>query len=492
VLQNNGGDDLAVNANGKYVFNTALADGSDYTVTVRTQPNGQSCVPRNNVGKVAAANVTTVEVECAANQFTVSGKVSGLAGTGLVLQLNGGNDVAVAANGDFNFPVFLASSSTYEVRVKPGTVVTKLSQDCAVKDGVGTIANANVTNVTVACTTKQFKVRGVLSGLDVSAGNDLVLTLNNASDVKVMANGEFAFPQTVASGSTYAIAVKSKPKKPAQECTPSPVNGTVVDADITVQVTCATSTFKVRGTIIGLQGSGLLLSINGSAPLEVTGSAFEFPTRVASGAKYDVVVVKDPSAPTQACSLANASGTIVDQDVTNVVVNCSTANFKVGGTVTNLLGRGLVLGNGSDQLRVSGSTFEMPTAVPSGAAYNVTILEQPTRPKQICTVANGSGVVGGGPVTVTVDCVTQGFIINVLVTGLRSSGLVLQNNGGDDLQIGSNGRFQFATPLLTSATYSVTVLAQPSFPDPLHICIPSFNVGTVGNDDVDGILVNCF
>jgi hypothetical protein len=494
VLQNNARDDLSINANGNYVFNTAVADATNYTVTVLTQPNGQSCAPQNNTGTIAGANVTNVEVRCAANQFTVSGTVTGLAGTGLVLQLNGGNEVTVAKGATtFAFPTFLAANAPYDVTVKSGTLVKDLSQECVVTDGKGTITNVSVDKVKVTCTTKQFKVVGTVS--DLAPGNELGLTLNRSSNVKVLANGSFTFAQNVASGSPFEISV-TNPTKIAQECTPNPLSGTVVDADITVLVTCATKTFKVRGTIIGLLGSGLQLSINGSEALTVTGSAFEFGPRIASGAAYQVTVVKEPSAPTQACSLANASGTMGNSDVTNVVVNCSTASFKVGGVVTNLLGRGLVLGNADDRVTVSGAEFTMPTAVPSGATYNITVIEQPTRPKQICTVVPGteSGTVGGEPVrTVSVDCVTQGFIISGLVTGLRASGLVLQNNGGDNLEIAANGRFQFATPVLPGASYSVTVLTHPATPtDPFHLCVPSFNVGIVGNADVEDVLVNCF
>ena len=63
VLQNNGGDDLTVAQNG-LVFFTALADGSSYNVTVRTQPTGQTCTASNNTGTISGADVVDVAVEC--------------------------------------------------------------------------------------------------------------------------------------------------------------------------------------------------------------------------------------------------------------------------------------------------------------------------------------------------------------------------------------------------------------------------------------------
>jgi len=64
VLQNNGGDNLAVSANGRFTFATQLADGSNYDVTVVSQPVGQSCTVMNGMGTFSASNVTTVTVTC--------------------------------------------------------------------------------------------------------------------------------------------------------------------------------------------------------------------------------------------------------------------------------------------------------------------------------------------------------------------------------------------------------------------------------------------
>ena len=48
------------------------------------------------------------------------------------------------------------------------------------------------------------------------------------------------------------------------------------------------------------------------------------------------------------------------------------------------------------------------------------------------------------------------------VAGLTGSGLVLRNNGADDLAISANGPFTFATTLTSGSSYSVTVLVQPA------------------------------
>ena len=82
--------------------------------------------------------------------YTVGGTVTGLAGSGLVLQNNGGDDLAVAANGGFAFPTRLASGAAYDVTVK--TQPTNPAQTCTVANGSGTIAATDVSNVAVTCT----------------------------------------------------------------------------------------------------------------------------------------------------------------------------------------------------------------------------------------------------------------------------------------------------------------------------------------------------
>ena len=70
VLQNNGGNDLSVSANGPFTFSTPLASGAAYNVTVKTNPSGQTCTVSNGSGTVASANITNVAVSCTGNSAT--------------------------------------------------------------------------------------------------------------------------------------------------------------------------------------------------------------------------------------------------------------------------------------------------------------------------------------------------------------------------------------------------------------------------------------
>jgi len=63
VLQNNGGDDLVLTADGDFAFATTLAEGSAYTVSVRTQPVWQVCTVTQDSGQLAGT-VDSIMVSC--------------------------------------------------------------------------------------------------------------------------------------------------------------------------------------------------------------------------------------------------------------------------------------------------------------------------------------------------------------------------------------------------------------------------------------------
>src|SRR5580692_3093602 len=66
VLQDNNGNNLNVTANGPFTFTTALASGTNYSVSVLTQPSnpGQICTVTNGSGTVGSAAITNVAVTC--------------------------------------------------------------------------------------------------------------------------------------------------------------------------------------------------------------------------------------------------------------------------------------------------------------------------------------------------------------------------------------------------------------------------------------------
>ena len=491
VLQYNGGNDLPVTENGAFAFGTSVASGAAYAVTVLAQPTrpSQTCSVTGGTGTVGGSDVTGVVVTCVTNTYAIGGGVAGLAGTGLVLQNNGGNDLPVTENGAFAFGASVASGAAYAVTVLAQP--TRPSQTCSVTGGTGTVGGSDVTGVVVTCVTNTYAIGGGVAGL---AGTGLVLQNNGGNDLPVTENGAFAFGASVASGAAYAVTVLAQPTRPSQTCSVTGGTGTVGGSDVTgVVVTCVTNTYAIGGGVAGLAGTGLVLQNNGGNDLPVTeNGAFAFGTSVASGAAYAVTVLAQPTRPSQTCSVTGGTGTVGGSDVTGVVVTCVTNTYAIGGGVAGLAGTGLVLqNNGGNDLPVTeNGAFAFGASVASGAAYAVTVLAQPTRPSQTCSVTGGTGTVGGSDVTgVVVTCVTNTYAIGGGVAGLAGTGLVLQNNGGNDLPVTENGAFAFGASVASGAAYAVTVLAQPTRPS--QTCSVTGGTGTVGGSDVTGVAVNC-
>ncbi len=86
----------------------------------------------------------------------------------------------------------------------------------------------------------------------------------------------------------------------------------------------------------------------------------------------------------------------------------------------------------------------------------------------------------------TVASETSAFSLGGSVTGLDGT-IVLQNNGGDDLSITSDGNIQFATQLADGEDYVVTVLSKPSE----QTCVVTHGSGTINGGAISNVLVTC-
>lgn len=161
MLQLNGAEIMQVSSNttsfsqlNPVAFASRLKDADTYSVSIAGQPAGQVCSLTNPSGTINASNVTDVGAFCvsdpaSAGPYTVSATVSGLLGSGLQLQLNNANDLAIAADGYNTFATTLSDTSSYSVTVS--LQPTSPLQFCQVVNGAGTISAANVTQVSVQC-----------------------------------------------------------------------------------------------------------------------------------------------------------------------------------------------------------------------------------------------------------------------------------------------------------------------------------------------------
>jgi alpha-tubulin suppressor-like RCC1 family protein len=82
-------------------------------------------------------------------------------------------------------------------------------------------------------------------------------------------------------------------------------------------------TYSVGGTVMGLQGTGLMLRNNGrdDLPISADGS-FTFSDALTDGSGYVVGVAKQPSGTNRTCTVKNGTGVLAGADVTNVEVSC--------------------------------------------------------------------------------------------------------------------------------------------------------------------------
>jgi uncharacterized repeat protein (TIGR03803 family) len=380
---------------------SSLPPGTSYSVTVQTQPTGETCTVAGGSGTIQSANVANVVVTCSDQAYSLEGSISGLNGPGLVLA-NGTDTLAVSSGAtSFAMPAPVAYTSSYGVTVQSQPA----GLACAVGNGTGTMPAAAVTNVAITCTDQPFSLGGTISGL----GNNAGLTLTNGSDTLAVAAGStsFTMPVSVAFASHYAVAVQTAPA--GLTCTANNASGTMPANNIaSVVIACSDRSYTVGGTISGLASTGMVL-VNGSDTLTVSSgaSSFTMPTAVAYTSAYAVTVQTQPMGLT--CSVSNGTGTMGSAAVTNIAVTCSANTYTVGGSISGLTASGLVLlDNGGDATTVNANAtqFTMNTGVAYGSAYVVTVQTPPAG--LVCSVSNGSDIMGAADVTsVGIACVSN-------------------------------------------------------------------------------------
>jgi hypothetical protein len=107
--------------------------------------------------------------------------------------------------------------------------------------------------------------------------------------------------------------------------------GTIV-TDCSVTASFAIDTHLVGGTVSGLVGGSVTLSLNSGAQTRVVSAdgAFAFADAMDSGTGYSVTIAAQPTNPTQSCSIANGDGTLGASDVSDIVVTCVDTIFIDG------------------------------------------------------------------------------------------------------------------------------------------------------------------
>jgi hypothetical protein len=437
--------------------------------------------------------------------YTIGGTVSGLSGSGLVLQSNAGDTLTVSANGPFTFATALAAGGSYNVSVF--TQPTAPAQTCAVTQGVGTVPNGNVTNVVLTCTDKTTTTDTIGGNAMGVLGTGLTLQDNGGDTLSVASNGAFTFATALPGGSPYSVTVLSPPLNPYQDCTVNNGNGTTGSTDVTnVVVSCKTNTntaFPVAGTITWQSGDGhLILEDNGRDDIAITskGTAavpFAFSIPIPTGSPYNVTAKSVDGSQSFTCDFTNASGVVAAAAVNVTIVCTANPTGTLSVSVSNLTGSGLVLQDSAgDTFPIGGNGTEtFPTSLFIGTPYTLSVATQPSNPTQVCSAINATGI-ATALISLAVNCVTTTFAVQVTVAGVFGGptgsatpflGPVLQDNGGDNLTVTGNGTFQFATPIASGASYGVTEAVPPSLGD----CAIANGSGPVTNSNITNITVTC-
>ena len=300
-----------------------MASGSLYAISVLIQPPSQTCTVSggdngNGSGTVTSANVTNVSVNCVST-YTVSGTISGLAASGLVLRLNATSLIVANGATTFKFATALTDGAPYAVSVG----IQPVGYTCTVTggsngNGTGTIASGNVTNMAVTCA-KTYTIGGTITGL---TGSGLRITLNGGSSKLIASNAtSYVFSTALTSGTSYTVAIQTQPT--GQFCTVTnggPLN--IGSTNVTNANISCISTYVVSGTVTGHTGTVTLTNNGSNAQTVLVGSSsFSFPAQNA-GTSWNVVA----TVAGQTCSVTtgNAAGSNISANKTVTFICAAT------------------------------------------------------------------------------------------------------------------------------------------------------------------------
>lgn len=159
--------------------------------------------------------------------------------------------------------------------------------------------------------------------------------------------------------------------------------------------------------------------------------------------------------------------------------NVAASDFEVTGTTATITGVTAGAGNSQYQLQLSGGNLAtMNGTVGLNVAANPTVADPA-----------GNLLLASEPGTDQTYSLANSAMIGGQISGLVGEGLVLQNNGVDDLTPVNDGPFFFPTPVSVGESYFVSVATHPS--NPIQECLVSNPGGTGNGLPVTNILVNC-
>jgi len=293
---------VAANAT-SYVFPTSLPSGTGYTVSVQTQPTGQTCTPANATGTIAGANVTDANVTCTTNTFTVTPGVTG--GNGTITP---------------NTPQTVNFNATPAFTLAPDTgyhIVTPVGGTCGgvLSAGVYT-TNAVTANCTVDASFAQTPDHLAIS--TISDGTAGVALGSFTVTVKDEANNTI-----LGDANSVTLTITAGP-------------GTTFDGASTNTVSFINGVATFVNVKIDKAGSGYILkATDGGDSLNADSNAFAISAAAAATLKFTPV----PGSITQGATLGNVTVTEFDA-FNNVTAGTTAVTLTAGSCGGTQLGSG--------------------------------------------------------------------------------------------------------------------------------------------------------
>ncbi|EOQ87750.1 hypothetical protein LEP1GSC202_2654 [Leptospira yanagawae serovar Saopaulo str. Sao Paulo = ATCC 700523] len=285
----------------------------------------EACIP--NISKSFMQSVSDfLQLRSLLNTgpFQISVRVSGLLGSGLVLNLNSGKEtITVNADGTFQFSTPFTTGQDFNLAIQ--TQPSLPNQTCSVSGGTGVVGYGNINSIIVNCDPLRYTLGGTITGLD-----GIGFTLTNSYDGSTLpvavASGTFAFTQTYEAGTPYNVTVATQPNHPVQNCLITNGSNTFPANNVTtIAINCTSTAFPIEITAIGIASGSLTLSNNGSETIVISSDGLHrFPTNLAPSSTYNVQIVSAPA--NHQCVLSSTSGTIAG--TVSIQANCFSVNIQ--------------------------------------------------------------------------------------------------------------------------------------------------------------------
>ncbi len=252
--------------------------------------------------------------------------------------------------------------------------------------------------------------------------------------------------------------------------------------------------YFVGGNVSGLKGQGLKVEVKGAVPIFINSNGlYQTNSRLKDGTYYEITVLTQPVDPYQTCKPITATGRITGEDVTSASIQCKTNSFTVGGSISGLVGSGLVLQlNGENNLDIdTDGPYRFNAEIDDQDDFVVTILQQPSNPNQTCSISSPSGSINNNDiVNIDVICAQSSALpLKVIGKDNNSDELILSNNGSNFLTVTEDGDYAFSAQMEPMTAYNVQVVKHPGAP--LQNCVVTNGLGSTESGVPDNIEVNC-